>query len=70
VIEGLLASLDGRVVLRRSAHCAPEEGALAGADLADELLDAGGRALLADTGGTPLAPEERSMGAGGAVAGP
>ncbi|MBW3556359.1 MAG: hydroxymethylbilane synthase [Actinobacteria bacterium] len=45
-LEGLLASYDGRIVLRRSL-AGPDPAAL-GAELATELLDrAGGRALLA-----------------------
>ena len=51
-IEGLLASADGRVLLR-SARSGPAENAVAiGAALADELLAAGGADLLGATPAT------------------
>lgn len=46
-IEGLLASLDGRVVLRSSMTGSPSS---VGVDLAEHLLEAGGRGLLSDAG--------------------
>ncbi len=53
-LEGLLASADGRVLLR-SARSGPAENAVAiGAALADELLAAGGHDLLGATPATPL----------------
>jgi hydroxymethylbilane synthase len=49
-VEGLLASLDGRSVLRSSALGPAEAGADLGTGLAEELLASGGSALLADAG--------------------
>jgi hydroxymethylbilane synthase len=59
-VEGLLASLDGRVVLRRRLSGAVETAEPLGRQLAEELLGSGGSALIdaagAATCGTP-APE-------------
>src|SRR4051794_21625648 len=49
VLTGVVCSLDGRVVLRASADGA-EPGAL-GVDVADRLLDSGGRQLLVELRG-------------------
>jgi hydroxymethylbilane synthase len=49
-VEAMLASLDGRSVLRASADGAVPAGPALGSGLADELLASGGRALLDDTG--------------------
>jgi hydroxymethylbilane synthase len=49
-LEAVLASLDGRVVLRAVVEGAPAEGPAMGAGLAEELLAAGGAALLEDSG--------------------
>ena len=49
-VEGMLASLDGRSLLRSSATGPAGAGRQLGAGLAEELLGAGGSALLADTG--------------------
>ncbi len=49
-IEGMLASLDGRTVLRRAVEGEVGAGPDMGAGLADDLLAAGGRGLLEDAG--------------------
>jgi hydroxymethylbilane synthase len=50
-VDGMLASLDGRIMLRDRATGAADEAAKVGADLADSLLsDSGGAALLEDLG--------------------
>ncbi len=49
-VEALLASLDGRVVLRSVAVGPAGSAEALGAGLAEELLDRGGRTLLADAG--------------------
>ena len=49
-VEGLLASLDGRVVLRADVTGAAGDGPTLGAGLADQLLAAGGASLIDDTG--------------------
>jgi len=50
-IDGMLASLDGRILLRDRAEGDSERGAAVGAALAESLLfDAGGSALLHDLG--------------------
>lgn len=51
-LEAILASLDGRVILRAEATGSLASGETLGAGLAEELLDRGGRALLADAGTT------------------
>jgi hydroxymethylbilane synthase len=50
-VRGLVASLDGRVVLRSEADGRVVDGPHLGAQLAGELLDAGGSELLAGAGG-------------------
>ena len=49
-IDGLLASPDGRSVLRSGLSGAAHDAAALGAALADGLLGAGGRSLLDDSG--------------------
>lgn len=49
-MDALLSSLDGRVMLRAAAAVDPAGADTIGSALAEELLDAGGRALLADSG--------------------
>ncbi len=49
-VEGLLASLDGRVVLRTAATGPVGDPAGLGAGVAEDLLIAGGAGLLADAG--------------------
>ncbi len=49
-LEGLLAAPDGSTVVRRSATGASHEGAELGAEVAEMVLAAGGRALLAARG--------------------
>ena len=57
VIEGLMASVDGRVVLRHvvESSAGPHHDRELGTDLAEHLLHAGGQALL---DGLPRAPGE------------
>ena len=50
VLDALLASLDGRVMLRSSARGPVSDAAALGAGLAEQLLDRGGRSLLAEAG--------------------
>lgn len=50
LVRGLVASLDGRVVLRSEAGGPAVDGQQMGARLAGELLDAGGSELLAGAG--------------------
>lgn len=52
-VEGLLASLDGRSVLRARLAGSPERPAALGSRVAEELLGSGGEALLADLGARP-----------------
>lgn len=49
-VEALLASLDGRIMLRSAATGPAESARELGAGLADELLAAGGRAVMAEAG--------------------
>ena len=49
-VEGLLASLDGRAVLRTSASGAVSDGPALGTAVAEELLAGGGESLLSDAG--------------------
>ncbi len=49
-LEGLLAAPDGSVVVRRRATGAPTEGAWLGTEVAEMVLGAGGRHLLAARG--------------------
>jgi hydroxymethylbilane synthase len=49
-MDALLSSLDGRVMLRAAAVVDPAAAPTTGVALAEELLGAGGRALLADSG--------------------
>lgn len=51
-ILGVLASLDGRSVLRAQVEGAAEEGPALGAALAEQLLGAGGRNLMSESGRT------------------
>jgi hydroxymethylbilane synthase len=48
-VEGLLASLDGRVVLRATRHGLETESALIGAALAEDLLAAGSLELMGES---------------------
>jgi hydroxymethylbilane synthase len=50
-LEGLLAAPDGSTLVRRSATGRPGDGAGLGAEVAEMVLAAGGRALLATGGG-------------------
>ncbi len=50
-IEGLVASLDGRVILRDRASGRAERPAEPGTSLAGRLLDRGGAMLLEELGG-------------------
>ena len=52
-VEALLASLDGRILLRSGADGAVADGPELGAALAADLLAAGGRDLLDDAGTRP-----------------
>jgi hypothetical protein len=49
-VSGLLASLDGRSVLRSERRGPDDEGPGLGAALAEELLASGGEALLNEGG--------------------
>lgn len=49
-IEGMLASLDGRSVLRAGVEGAAEEGPALGVALAEQLLGAGGTSLMGEAG--------------------
>lgn len=49
-VEAMLASLDGRTVLRATTGGRVADGPALGSGLADQLLDAGGRGLLEDAG--------------------
>lgn len=49
-LDALLASLDGRVMLRSSARGPASDAAALGAGLAEQILDRGGRSLLVEAG--------------------
>lgn len=50
LVQGMLASLDGRSVLRSSKQGRPAEGPAMGTALAEDILAAGGSGLLEDSG--------------------
>jgi hydroxymethylbilane synthase len=55
IVTGLIASVDGRELLRRSLTGPSAEAATLGVQLAEELLGMGGQRILAEVYGRPLA---------------
>ena len=49
-VDALLASLDGRIMLRATAHGPRSEAASLGSGLAGQILDTGGRSVLGEAG--------------------
>jgi hydroxymethylbilane synthase len=54
LVTGLIASIDGGTILRRSISGPPENGASLGIQLAEELLGMGGRQILSEVYGKDL----------------
>jgi hydroxymethylbilane synthase len=56
LLEGLIGSLDGKVLIRKNLECDPKEGEQGGVTLAEALLSAGGRAILDEVYGMEKNP--------------
>ncbi len=53
-LEALISDLDGRIVLREKSSGPTADAAIMGRELAERLLDLGGRAILSEIYGRPL----------------
>jgi hydroxymethylbilane synthase len=54
VMQGMIASVDGERILKKSLSGRPEDAAAIGVQLAESLLDMGGREILAELYGETL----------------